>query len=626
MSIYKNLYSPELGRALFAALLALGSFLLDHGNPPSILGSLLALVSVGINGLPIVVGAFQGLRKRQANVDELVSIAIVASLLQGEFLAAAVVSFVMTLGGRIEQATSDSARRAIQALACLAPQKATVLVDGDPRSIPIDQVTPGDVVLIRPGERIPIDGVVLTGTSAVDESTMTGEPIPAERAPGDRLLAGTLNYNGVLTARTVKVGSETSLGTVVAMVRQAEADRPETVRLIDRYAAWFTPAILICAATAWVATGQFNRAVNVLIVGCPCALILAAPTAAVAALGRAAREGVLVKGGHYLEIIASAKAVLFDKTGTISTGSPTVTSVIPCSGFDEATILAYAAGAERDCTHPLGRAIIQAAADQALPELSSDGGVQELGLGITTTVNGHSISVGSLASWGERPLPSKLTSSLKKALRQGQTPLIVQRDGLLMGLIIVSDQVRPAASNVLIALKDLGVLKLALLSGDHTLGVRAVATALPGVKGYGELKPDDKARIIRRTKRSYGPTIFVGDGVNDGPALATADTGIVMGELGTDVALEAADVALTQDDLSRIPWLMRLSRRMLWIIRFNVAFGLAFNGLSVTASAGGWLSPIGAALVHNVGSVFVVILAATLALYPSNDRPKHQAP
>lgn len=319
LGVYRELFRlRDFYISFGAALLALASYLIDYGNPsPSVLGNSFALVAVAINGFPIIWGAIRGLMERKVNVDELVSLAIIASLIQGEFLAAAVVSFVMTFGGLIEQVTSESAKKAIKSLIRIAPQTATVLI-GEEKTLPIEDVSIGDRILVKPGERIPVDARIISGASAVDESAMTGEPLPVDKQVGDIILAGTLSHNGVLTAETIKVGQDTTLGKVIKLVSEAERHRPEAVRLIDHYATWFTPLILSCAAAAWLLTGDVSRAVAVLIVGCPCALILAAPTATVAALGRAAKSGILVKGGQYLERAAYVKAVLFDKTGTLT--------------------------------------------------------------------------------------------------------------------------------------------------------------------------------------------------------------------------------------------------------------------------------------------------------------------
>ena len=619
LGVYEELFRlRDFYIALSAGVLALASFMIDPGHQdPSKLGMSLAIVSVTINGLPIIWGAVKGLMNRQVNVDELVSLAIIASMIQGEFLAAAVVSFVMTFGALIEQVTSESARKAIKSLIEISPQTAIVLIDEDQRVVPIEQVKVGNRVLIKPGERIPVDGTIISGVSAVDESAMTGEPLPVEKQLGDSVLAGTLNHNGVIEVNVNQVGQDTTLGKVINLVSEAERHRPESVRLIDQYARWFTPTILACAGLAWWITGDVNRAVAVLIVGCPCALILAAPTATVASLGRAAKAGILVKGGQFLEKVASVQAVLFDKTGTLTLGEPRVEDIACIPGVDKKELLSCAASAEQNCTHPLARAVLKAAHYAKVVVRKAENAFHEIGLGVRATVDGSLVEIGSPAvSGGEAVLPLPLQQCLEDLLNRGSTPLVVFRDSSPVGLLSVSDQIRPMAIQAVAEFKELGIDRLAILSGDHEKSVLRVADLIGISEVYAELKPQDKLEIIRGFQAKELPVLFVGDGINDAPALASADVGVAMGKAGTDVALETADIALTHDDVSRLPWLIRLSRRMLTIIKFNIAFGLAFNAVAVITSGMGLLTPIMAAIAHNIGSVLVVMLSASLVFFP----------
>ncbi|MEW6720050.1 MAG: cation-translocating P-type ATPase [Thermodesulfobacteriota bacterium] len=624
LGVYQELFrSRDFYIASGAALLALASYAVDSGGgSPSFMGNALALASVLINGSPIVWGAVKGLIERKVNVDELVSLAIVASLLQGEFLAAAVVSFVMTLGGLIERATSDSARRAIQSLVRISPQTAVVLEGGAEKTVPVEEVAVGAHILVKPGERIPVDAVIVSGVSAVDESVMTGESLPLEKRAGDAILAGTLNYNGVLEARATKVGRDTTLGKVIQLVSEAESHRPEAVRLIDRYATWFTPAILLCAGVAWIYTGEVGRAIAVLIVGCPCALILAAPTATVAALGRAARAGILVKGGRHLEQAASVKAVLFDKTGTLTLGEPRVVEIACTDGVGREELLACAASAEQHCTHPLARAVLKAAHYAKVAVRGAENAFHEIGLGVRAMVDGSVIEVGGVSLCADAAaFPGHLRKRIDESISLGVTPLVVYRDQAPVGLLNVSDHVRPTAGTTVRNFHGLGIRETAILSGDHEKAARRVADSVGIGRVYANLKPRDKVEIIRTYQSRELPVMFIGDGINDAPALASSRVGVAMGGAGTDVALEAADIALTHDDISRLPWLIRLSRRMLGIIKINLAFGLAFNAAAVVAGGMGWLTPIMAAIVHNIGSVLVVVASASLAFFP--DDPLH---
>ncbi len=606
-----------------AGLLALLSYIIDHGNPsPSFAGNAFSLVSVAINGLPIIWSAVKGLINREVNVDELVSLAIIASLTQGEFLAAAVVSFVMTIGGLIEQVTSESARKAIKSLIRISPQTATVLIGKEEKIVAIEKVSVGDRILIKPGDRIPVDACIISGVSAVDESAMTGESLPVEKQAGDNILAGTLNYNGVLKAQTTKVGKDTTLGRIIKLVSEAELHRPEAVRIIDRYATWFTPTILASSAIAWFFTGEISRAVAVLIVGCPCALILAAPTATVAALGRAAKAGILVKGGQYLERAATVRAVLFDKTGTLTLGEPRVEEIACTEGIDKEEVLLCAASAEQHCTHPLARAILKAAYYANVTVREAENSFHEIGLGVSAMVDGALVEVGSVfAKQNRTTLPSHLQECIDVSISQGVTPLLVYRNKAPVGLLNVTDQVRPVAVSTVQQLNQLGIKEMAILSGDHDKAVRRVADAVGIGRVYSKLKPQDKVDVINKYQSHKLHVMFVGDGINDAPALASSQVGIAMGGGGTDVALETADIALTHDDISKLPWLIRLSRRMLSIIKINIVFGLGFNAVAVLASGMGWLTPIMAAIVHNVGSVLVVIASASLAIFPDSGSP-----
>lgn len=616
LGVYRHLLqSREFARVLLAGGLALGSYLWDSAyGPETTVGFVLASTSVVLNGLPILWGAFTGIMQRRVNVDELVSLAIIASLIQGEFLTAAVVSFVMVMGSLIEQATSDAARRAIHSLIGLSPQAATVVVNGRLETRPLSQVKVGDLILVKPGERIPVDAVVRKGVTAVDESPVTGESLPRDKTPGDSVFAGTLNHNGVVEIEALAVGEDTTLGKVIRLVSEAEAHRPAAVKLIDRYARWFTPLILACAVAAWGLTGELNRAVAVLIVGCPCALILAAPTAIVAAIGRAARDGILVKGGQFLETAARAQVVLFDKTGTLTEGRPRVDDVFSMKGVEAREVLTLAACVEQHSTHPLARAVMKAAHYAKVTIGQVEDMCTRIGLGVRACVQGRMVEVGSAYLCGSIiGIPLDLRHPLERIKERGATPLVVYQDERPLGIISVADQVRPAAAETVRRLRSLGMERIGLLSGDHERSALTISQAVGADDFWAEMKPENKLQVIKDFQKRGKVVIFVGDGINDAPALAVSDVGIAMGAAGTDVALETADIALMNDDIAKIPFLVRLSRRMLRVIKWNLAFGMLFNLFAVLASGGGMLSPITGAVVHNIGSVLVVLSSASLS-------------
>jgi Cd2+/Zn2+-exporting ATPase len=622
LGVYRELLgSGELLKALAGGALALSGYLWDRGSTgPSTAGIALALASVALNGLPIVYGAIRGLTRRRANVDELVSLAIIASILYGDYLSAAVVSFIMVMGSIIEQATSDSARKAIRSLIDLSPKTATVIENaGDgsgsiARTVPISEVNAGDLLLMRPGERLPVDAIIRKGVTAVDESSMTGEPIPVEKTIGDAVYAGTLNQNGVIEIEVTRTGEDTTLGRIIRLVSEAERHKPRVARLVDRYAYFFTPAILACAGAAWLATCDMSRAITVLIVGCPCALILAAPTAIIATVGRAAKSGILVKGGSFLEEIGRADAILFDKTGTLTEGKPRVNDIVSIEGVEPRQVLASAACVEQNSTHPLAYAVLKAAHYARITIACAEEMFTEIGLGARALVGHRLIEVGSAyISGGGMSIPMPLRGHLETFKNRGATPLVVYEDHTPIGVISVADNVRPNAKDAVDALRCLGVERLGVVSGDHEKSARLISESLGLSDVWSELKPEEKTRPIRELQAEGRVVVFVGDGINDAPALATANVGIAMGAAGTDVALETADIALMNDDISKLPFLVHLSRRMLQVIKWNLAFSLVFNGMAVAAGGAGLLSPIMGALAHNIGSVIVVLCSASMA-------------
>jgi Zn2+/Cd2+-exporting ATPase len=616
LGAYRELFSlKEFYLCVSGGGLALASFYLGRQESwPDWLTLALGLGAVAINGLPIVWGAAKGIWAREVNVDELVSIAIVASLLQGEILTAAIVSFVMTMGALVEEVVSDSARRSIQSLVRMAPEQATRIEAGRERVVAISEIKVGDIVLIKPGERIPVDAEIVSGKTAVDESSITGESIPRSKKEGDPVLAGTLNFSGVIEVRATKIGEDTTFGKVIRLVTEAETHKPRTARIVDKYAQWFTPVVLSCAVIAWWLTGEVDRAVAVLIAGCPCALIMAAPTATVAAIGRLAKAGILIKGGQYLEEAARADIVLFDKTGTLTIGEPRVDEVVTGGAFTSEEVVACAACVEQNCSHPLAKAVMKAAHYARISVTRAEQMLVEIGMGVRAMVDGSLVEVGNAdLGGGEAALRSPLRECLGRIKERGATPLVVYRDQEPIGILGVSDKVKVSAKDTIAALRVLGMKRLGVLSGDHDKSVRTLAAEIDLDEAWSELKPQDKLRIIEQYQEKGHRVIFVGDGVNDAPALARANVGIAMGAAGTDVALETADVALTHDDIAKLPFFISLSRRLLSTIKFNIGLGLFFNAAAILGSGYGLLSPIMASLFHNGGSIIVVLSSASLA-------------
>lgn len=615
---YRKLFSfRDLFLCCTGGLLALGSFIWDYlALSPAWWAVALALAAAAINGLPIIWEAAKGLWNRQVNVDELVSLALVAALLQGEFLTAAVIGFIMTLGALVEEAVGESARKSIEALAGMTPEEATLLEGVAMRTVAVAEVRVNDRLLVRPGERIPVDGIIVAGATAVDESTITGESIPRTRKQGDPVLASTLNYNGVIEIKTTRVGSDTAMGRVVRLVTEAEMHKPRSARYVDRYAKWFTPVILSGAALTWWFSGEASRAVAVLVAGCPCALLMAAPTATVAAVARAAKAGILVKGGRHLEEVAQADAILFDKTGTLTLGEARVDEIVAREGLSREELISCAAGAEQNCTHPLAKAVMKAAYYAKVTVVKAENMLSEIGLGVRAMLNGSLIEVGSAyLGNGAAALPASLRARLEEMEERGATPLVVYRDQEPIGILGVTDTVRKSARHTIRTLGNLGITRMGILSGDHPRSVQRVAIDIGLSETWSGLKPDGKLRIIEEFQRQGHRVMFVGDGINDAPALARANIGVAMGAAGTDVALETADIALTHDEVAKLPFLIRLARRMLTLIKINIGLGLVFNAVAVFGSSTGALSPIAASLFHNAGSIIVVLSSASLIFF-----------
>ncbi|MEN6350725.1 MAG: cation-translocating P-type ATPase [Syntrophomonas sp.] len=601
----KLLNIHEFYMVALGAILIVSSYLLKQYSPGSIYSSLLALAAVLMLGGPIVWNAIIGLLKFQTNVDELVSLAIVASVFIGEYQAAAVVAFIMVLGSLLEKFTSERARSAIHSLIKLNPDQATLLIDDEEIPVPIKDVKRGDLALIRPGERIPVDGLIIRGEAAVNQSSLTGESMPVDKKPGDQVYAGTVIYNGMLVVEVERAGQESTLGRLIQLVQDAENVKAPILRTADRYAKYFTPAIIGLSILVFIVTRDVSRAVTLLIVGCPCAFILAAPTAVTAALGNAARHGVLIKGGALLEELGRIDAVLFDKTGTLTTGEPVVAKTVPFAHHTEHSLLSIAASAEKYSEHPVARAILNAAHEANCILSEPENFRTIVGKGIEALVDGKLVFAGSVHE-GDADY-----NRLQKEDHLG-TILIIKQSEEVIGYIAITDQVRSNVAQVIENLGKIGIKKVALLTGDGYAAAYGVSKKAGIAEIHSTLLPEQKLEYIRDLQQQNHKVAMVGDGINDAPSLAAADIGIAMGAMGTDVALDAADIALMNDELDKIPFALRLGKSTLKTINFNIGFAMVFNFLAIIGSGLGYLHPISGAIVHNIGSVFVVVNSAML--------------
>jgi Cd2+/Zn2+-exporting ATPase len=554
LSVYKEILKTgdfiraALGAVLIVVALFLGRYL--QVEDMEFFVSLPLIASIGLNGVPIIAGAVKGLLKKKINVDELVSIAVIACLATGHFLEGAVVCAIMVFGALIEEAVSGSARKEIEKLVALTPKEAVIEDAGEERRVDIALVKTDDIVVVRAGEIIPLDGRVTSGSSAVDESSITGESIPVFKQEDDSVSAGTLVQDGYIKLLVTKTSENSTISKVIRLIHDAENSDIDSSRIVDRYAKWFTPVILGLAVLTWILTRDIVRATTVLIVGCPCSFLLTGPVTTVAAVGRAARAGILVKGGQYLENTAAAEAVFFDKTGTLTSGIPEVVSVEPLNGMKKEEILRFAAAVERGSSHPLGKAIVGYADAKGIEAIEADDIRTVAGAGISGRAGGREVFIGG--------------GGIQAG---GYTTVEVRVDGTPAGVISLQDLPRKEAAGTLHALKNLGIDNLTIISGDQENAVRSVADAVGASAYRSGVKPEEKLRFVQD---HYAIMVYAGDGINDAPALKAADVGIAMGLRGSDIALETADIVLLKDRIEKLPFLVRLSRRMTVMIKFKI--------------------------------------------------------
>jgi Cu+-exporting ATPase len=573
----------------------------------------IAIPAVLAGGYPIFRSVVRALRNCSVTSHALMTLGILGALAIGQYTAGAVIVFFMRFADFVEGFTTERSRRAIKELLKLAPEMARVERGGIEMELSAGQVNRGDVVLVKPGERIPVDGVVLDGSAAVDQAPITGESVPVERHVGDQVFAASICQRGALRIRTERVGRDTTLGQVIRLVEQAEAAKAPVQRFADRFTAYYIPVVLLVAVVTYAVGGSATAAVATVLVACSCAIAMATPITVLAAVGEAARRGIVVKGGRYLEALAKVDTVVMDKTGTVTVGRPEVTEIVSMAGENEDTGLGLAATVERRSEHPLAEGILREAQRRGLPLAEPREFRVYPGEGVVAIVDGAEVLCGTerLMARGHILVSHAARARVRELATQGRSVVLVARGGQLIGLVALADTLRPDVADALERLRGLGVRHLLLLTGDRREVARAVAEKL-GLIFEAEVLPRQKLEVIERLQREGRVVAMVGDGINDAPALAQADVGIAMGAAGTDAAIEAAHVALMGDDWRAVPEAVQVGRRAFRTIKQNLWFTAGYNVAGMALAATGWLPPIAAAAAQSIPDVAVMLNASRL--------------
>lgn len=598
------------------------SLIISLAAPDDILPFNISWVAIILCGVPIILEAVIGLvTEFDIKADVLVSLALIASVCIGEDFAAGEVAFIMQLGGLLEDLTVAKARAGIEKLVRLTPRTARIISDGKEQIIPAENVNVGDILRVLPGETIAVDGIIISGETSVDQAVMTGESLPVDKTVGDEMSSGTVNQFGAFEMKASKVGEDSSIQRMIRLVQSADAGKAKIVGLADRWATWIVIIALTAAALTWAISGEIIRAVTILVVFCPCSLVLATPTAIMAGIGNVTKHGFLVREGDALERLAKIKMICFDKTGTLTYGKPEVTDIYTVSmSSDE--LLALTAAAENYSEHPLGKAILRSAKEKGLtiniPKAEDFS--MNAGKGIKGTVSGREILAGNIKLLAENGIsvPEDIIEKAEAYIQKGSTVIFTAYDGVTAGFIVLSDTLRPESCGMIKRLKELGVEPV-LLTGDNENAAKNIARELGITQVKANCLPEDKMNYISEYRKN-GSTAMIGDGINDAPALKTADVGIAMGGVGSDIAVDAADIALVDDEVKELPHLIALSKRMMTTIKVNLTFSMLLNFTAIVLAITAVLNPVIGALVHNCGSVLVIINSALLLKWKERNK------
>ncbi|MBQ7778869.1 MAG: cation-translocating P-type ATPase [Clostridia bacterium] len=574
-----------------------------------------AWLAVILSGIPLLENAIRKLIKNKGiskiSSALLITSAMVAAIAIGDVFAAGEVAFIMAIGELLEDLTTDRAKRGLTKLISLAPVTGRLIENGNERVIDATEIKVGDILRVLPGESIPVDGVIVSGQTSIDQAVMTGESLPIDKAEGDEVFSGTINLYGSVDVRATKVGKDSSLGKLIRMVKEAEENKAPMHRIADKWASILVPVALLIAVAFGIIRQDIVVAVTVLVVFCPCALVLATPTAIMAAIGQATKHGVIIKSGEALEKMGKVDTVCFDKTGTLTNGALTVSDVIPF-GISEGELILLAASAESRSEHPLGRAIYEYGKEKCeIP--TCNGFVMEAGKGVSATVNGKIVYCGNERYLTEKgvTVSDEVIKALTELRASGKASVTVSDGEMVLGVIGLSDTVKPNAAETVDSLKNLGT-EAVLLTGDNRYAAEFFGSQIGITNIKSELLPENKVDCVLSLRDQKRTVAMVGDGVNDAPALKSADVGIAMGTMGSDVALEASDIAVMSDDIGKLSYLKRLSNATVKTIRFSISLSLIINFAAIILSFFKLLDPATGALVHNAGSVFVILIAALL--------------
>jgi len=557
-------------------------------------------------GFPIFRKVVRSVRHRQVTAHTLMTLGVLAALIAGQWVTALLVVFFMRIGDYVESYTAEQTRRALRELARLAPQTARVIRGKEEVEIPVSAIRVGDVIVVRPGEKIAVDGDVISGHATVDQATITGEAMPIEVGPGATVYAATIASTGSIRVQARYVGSDTTFGRILKLVEEAEANKGEVQRFADKFTAYYLPIVAGIALLTFIIRRDPMATVAVLVVACSCSIALATPIAMLASIGSAAKKGLMIKGGKYIELLDKVDVLLIDKTGTLTLGQPQISEIIPLNGLDEDDLLMLAASAEKYSEHPLAEAVRNAAADRGLSIVEPSNFKAVPGMGIRADVNAVTVAIGNRQFVRAQNVPEAVAPET-----QGKTLLYVAEDDAIGGILAISDTLRDEVPEALDKVLKMGIHRIELLTGDNERSAAALANQL-GLEYQAELMPEDKIAIVQSYQRQGHMVLMVGDGVNDAPALAQADVGVAMGVAGSDVALEAAHVALMRDDWRLVPELLKISQRTMGVVRLNLGFTAVYNVLGLTLAAAGILPPVLAAAAQSLPDLGILANSARL--------------